>query len=96
MSSNKPNGQVDQGKATSGADITELSSLLSQESPEGDADVAELLRTIETADGMAQGVESKLDNMLQNLDRFLASLESNDIADNPAESSITPEDKESK
>lgn len=95
MSSNKPNGQVE-GKTTSGADITELSSFLSQESLEGDADVAELLSTIEAADGMAQGVESKLDNMLQNLDSFLASLESNAIADDPAESSITPEDKESK
>lgn len=57
------------------ADIAQLSALLSQDTPEGNADVAELLRGIEAADGMAQGVEKKLDDMLNNLDRLLASLE---------------------
>ena len=57
-------------------DISQLSALLSQGTPARDADVAELLRGIETADGMAQGVEKKLDEMLNNLDELLASLES--------------------
>lgn len=57
-------------------DIARLSALLSQGTPAKEADVAELLRGIETADGMAQGVEAKLDEMLNNLDQLLASLES--------------------
>ncbi|KAF7975197.1 hypothetical protein HWV62_10262 [Athelia sp. TMB] len=57
-------------------DVSQLSALLSQGTPARDADVTELLRGIETADGMAQGVEKKLDEMLNNLDELLASLES--------------------
>jgi len=56
-------------------DVSRLSALLTQEAVTGDADVAELLRGIETADGMAQDVEKKLDEMLNNLDELLASLE---------------------
>jgi hypothetical protein len=84
MSSTEPNGQAlnGQDKTTLEADIAQLSALLSEASAEGDADVAELLQRIDTADGMAQGVESKLDNMLENLDNLLASLESQaDVGD---------------
>lgn len=58
------------------ADIAQLGALLSQDIPEGNTDVAELLRGIEAAGGMADGVEKKLDDMLNNLDHLLASLES--------------------
>jgi hypothetical protein len=90
MSSSKPNGQTPngQGKTNLEDDIAQLSALLSQEPSEGDdGDVAELLRQIEKADGMAQGVESKLDNVLQNLDNLLASLEPKADVDGVAESS---------
>jgi hypothetical protein len=84
MSPQEPNGQASNkcGITDSNANITQLSSLLAQGRAEGDSDVKELLRTIETADSMAQGVESRLDNMLQNLDNLLESLESKAGADN--------------
>jgi hypothetical protein len=90
MSSQETNGQAPSNPGLS-ADIAQL---LSLESAEGDAHVAELLRTIEAADGMAQGVESKLDNMLENLDSLLASLESKAGANNVTESSVVHRDKE--
>lgn len=73
MSSNNTNGQ----SANLEADIAQIRSFLSQEPSEGDSDsnLAELLRKMDAADGMAKGVESKLDNMLENLDQLLASLE---------------------
>jgi hypothetical protein len=73
--------------------IAQLSSLLVQEPAEGETDVAELLRTIEAADGMAQGVESKLDNMLENLDNLLASLESKADTNNVKGSNAANRDK---
>lgn len=61
------------------ADIAQLTSLLSDESSlesSSEADVAELLRRLESADGMARGIEARLDGMLGNLDSLLVSLES--------------------
>lgn len=40
----------------------------------GDEDVAELLKQLSNADSMAQGMESKVDSVLQNLDELLALL----------------------
>ncbi|KAJ7109845.1 hypothetical protein C8R44DRAFT_985892 [Mycena epipterygia] len=62
------------------ADIAELSELLSKDTLDdaGEASVAELLARLESADGVAKGVESKLDALLGNLDSLLASLEEND------------------
>jgi len=40
----------------------------------GGDDVAELLQQLSNADSMAQGMESKLDSVLQNLDELLALL----------------------
>ncbi|KAF8167498.1 hypothetical protein B0H34DRAFT_792216 [Crassisporium funariophilum] len=56
-------------------DINQMSKLLSG-SPSllGGDDVAELLHRLTSADSMAQGMESKLDGMLENLDQLLASL----------------------
>ena len=97
MSSGAQNGQDlnGQGKIDLGVDVAQLSSLLSQESAEGDADVAELLRRIDTAESMAQGVETKLDNMLENLDTLLASLESRTDAYHVGEKGTTQRDKKS-
>jgi hypothetical protein len=95
MSSQKPNGQAssNHGLTNLNANIAQLSSLLVQKPVEGDTDVAELLRTIETADGMAQGVESKLDSMLENLDNLLVSLESKADTDNMTGSNMASRDK---
>ena len=48
------------------ADLTFLSSLLSKEGKDdnADVDVAALLRQLETADGVAQGVENRIDGIL--------------------------------
>lgn len=66
------------------AEITQLTTLLSQDSlnSEDDANVVELLQRLEKADGVAQGVEDKLDNILGKLDGLISSLESkNDAVD---------------
>jgi site-specific recombinase XerD len=62
------------------ADIAQLNQLLSQESLDDadEASVAELLARLESADGVAEGVENKLDALLGNLDSLLASLEQGD------------------
>jgi len=58
------------------ADIALLQSLLSQGEPEGaQPDVTELLRRLETADGIATGVEGRLDVILSSLDDLLGALE---------------------
>lgn len=76
------------------SDISMLASLLnrntaSAESTE-DVDVAELLRQLETADGIAQGVESRLDGIIEHLNGMLQSLESNE-GDKFAEAAERPE-----
>ncbi|KAF9469592.1 hypothetical protein BDZ94DRAFT_1242786 [Collybia nuda] len=69
------------------ADIAQLSALLSQESlnNDDDANVVELLQRLESADGVAQGVENKLDGILGKLDSLIGSLESKDAAGGPVE-----------
>lgn len=61
-------------------------------------DVTELLQELEGTDGMAQEVESKLDNVLSNLDDLLKILdcdsEGNTASDMAKASSISSEDKE--
>ncbi|ETW86560.1 hypothetical protein HETIRDRAFT_99035 [Heterobasidion irregulare TC 32-1] len=59
------------------ADLTFLSSLLSKEGKDdnADVDVVALLRQLETADGVAQGVESRIDGILGSLDALLDSLQ---------------------
>lgn len=61
-------------------DIALLTSLLAQSGggEEGDIEgpeLQELLRRLETADGVARGVESRLDDIIGNLDRMLGGLE---------------------
>ncbi|KAI0352236.1 hypothetical protein OH77DRAFT_1428784 [Trametes cingulata] len=57
------------------ADIALLSNLLSQNLDESDPDVAELLRRLEAAEGIADGVESRLDGIIDHLDNLLGDLE---------------------
>ncbi|KAF7347526.1 hypothetical protein MVEN_01508800 [Mycena venus] len=65
------------------ADIAELNELLSKETLDDseEASVAELLARLESADGVAKGVESKLDALLGNLDSLLAVLEEKEKTD---------------
>ncbi|KAF8808026.1 hypothetical protein BYT27DRAFT_7190118 [Phlegmacium glaucopus] len=54
---------------------TSISELLAEDpSLLGGEDVAELLQRLSSADSMAQGMESKIDSVLQNLDELLALL----------------------
>jgi len=75
MSSNKVNGQTNESIE---ADVALLSSLLSQDNVELSEDatnLAELLVGLNNADGVARGLEGKLDDVLANLDSLLAKLE---------------------
>ncbi|GBE77326.1 hypothetical protein SCP_0101990 [Sparassis crispa] len=61
------------------SDISLLTALLAQDqSDENDPDIAELLRRLETADGVAKGVESRLDAIIGDLDSILGTLEPNE------------------
>ncbi|KAF7307240.1 hypothetical protein MIND_00517700 [Mycena indigotica] len=59
------------------ADVAALSELLSKETLDesGEASIEELLARLENADGVAKGVENKLDALLGNLDSLLDALE---------------------
>lgn len=65
------------------ADLAELNELLSKETLDdaGEASVVELLARLESADGVAKGVENKLDALLGNLDSLLATLEKDENDD---------------
>ena len=49
------------------------SSVPTEEGAEGD--ISEILKQLEAADGVAQGVESKLDKLLENLEEMIEGLE---------------------
>ncbi|KAH9854377.1 hypothetical protein C2E23DRAFT_71423 [Lenzites betulinus] len=82
------------------ADIDLLSNLLSQNVDESDPDVVELLRRLETAEGIADGVESRLDGIMDHLDNLLHDLESRtapkqDAGDATVAQKVTDTSKES-
>ncbi|KIL00785.1 hypothetical protein PAXRUDRAFT_123899, partial [Paxillus rubicundulus Ve08.2h10] len=62
------------------SDVTFLGSLIaeSRQNPTNDSDLLELLARLDSADGMARGVESRLDEILGTLDNLLTSLEPKD------------------
>ncbi|KAK7695194.1 hypothetical protein QCA50_002384 [Cerrena zonata] len=58
------------------SDIALLSSILNRSTdPSDETDIAELLRQIETAHGVAEGVETRLDGVIDHLDALLDTLE---------------------
>jgi hypothetical protein len=65
------------------ANIAKMAALLSNKS-EDNVEVSELLARLENADGMAQGVEDKLDGLLGKLDDLLTSLETQNEVENTA------------
>lgn len=65
------------------SDIVKLAALLSEASAEGNEEadaenIAQLLQRLESATGIAVGVEDKLDGILDHLDELLSSLESSE------------------
>lgn len=65
-----------QNQTLSSADA--ISSLMDQHGisdSNDEVDISELLNRLESADGMAKGVEGRLDDILEDLDRLLESME---------------------
>ncbi|KAL0951888.1 hypothetical protein HGRIS_008545 [Hohenbuehelia grisea] len=77
------------------ADIAQLTLLLSQDPPDDDTNIAELLARLESANGMAQGVESKLDGIIGNLDQLLSTLEAQSGSESPDAPESSNESKDS-
>ncbi|EMD31145.1 hypothetical protein CERSUDRAFT_100696 [Gelatoporia subvermispora B] len=74
--SSKPNGVSNPTGSSLESDIALLQRILQQTESEGDdADVTELLRRLDSADGIARDVESRLDGMIGGLDDLLGALE---------------------
>lgn len=72
-------------------DVTLLSSLVAEsgEIPADDSELSELLARMDSADTMANGVEAKLDDILDTLDDLLTSLEPKN-SDKQQETTIPP------
>ncbi|KAF8844119.1 hypothetical protein BDN67DRAFT_963212 [Paxillus ammoniavirescens] len=75
-----PNGRQSHGVVDLECDVTFLGSLIaeSDQNPTNDSELSELLARLDSADGMARGVESRLDEILGTLDNLLTSLEPKD------------------
>lgn len=78
------------------SDIAELAALLThcRDDPPEDGDdsqVAELLKRLTAADGVAKGVEERLDGLIENLDMLLTALEKDPVNERPPEAAT--EDK---
>ena len=78
MDTNSTNGDTivaNEKETESDSEQTSLSELLAEDpSLLGGDDVAELLQRLSSADSMAQGMEAKIDSVLQDLDELLALL----------------------
>lgn len=84
-----PNGAPKQDTAnTLSAELSRLELLISGSSGDeenlGDEEVMELLRQMEEADGLASGIEDKLDGLLENLEGMLKGLETPQTTDEKA------------
>ena len=97
--SSKVNGASTQASDTSSlqTNIALLASLLSADGNEDvdDANISELLRRLDTANGVASGVESRLDEILNNLDGLLGTLET-EAAKDTAERETSAQGEEKK
>lgn len=76
----KPTSQASSRLASLDSDIAFLTSFLAQPDGSDEHDVEgpelqELLRRLETTDGVAREVESRLDDIIGNLDQMLGGLE---------------------
>ena len=79
MSSSSPNGSQNEtpaGKPSLDADIALLQKLLSEDIDDSNPEnVAELLKRLDAAEGLAGGVEERLDEIMNHLDMLLGDLE---------------------
>ena len=78
MSSSVPNGPQDgtPAKPSIDADVALLQKLLSEDIDDSNPEnVAELLKRLEAAEGLAGGVEERLDGIMDHLDALLGDLE---------------------
>ena len=78
MSSSSPNGSQNgaPAKPSLDADIALLQKLLSEDIDDSNPEnVAELLKRLEAAEGLAGGVEERLDGIMDHLDALLGDLE---------------------
>ena len=78
------------------SDLAFLQNALSQEvDPSQPEDVEELLKKLEAAEGVADGMESRLDDIMDNLDRLLGDLGAHgvqaDAAAGPNTANSTPD-----
>ena len=85
MSSSIVNGSQDRAptKPLLEADIALLQNLLSEDVDDSNADsenVAELLKRLEAAEGLADGVEERLDGIMGHLDTLLTDLEAKQVS----------------
>ncbi|KAF8600915.1 hypothetical protein BDV93DRAFT_559008 [Ceratobasidium sp. AG-I] len=70
--------------------LTGVNSVLAREGEEmNERDLAQLLKELEAADNVADGVESKLDNLLKNLEGMLGGLEGAGQKDNDGPNKLT-------
>lgn len=75
MDTKSTNGDTNEKEIESDSAQTSVSELLAEDpSLLGGDDVEELLQRLSSADSMAQGMEAKIDNVLQDLDDLLALL----------------------
>jgi hypothetical protein len=84
------------------AEILQISTALSSgpDQPDDQAlgaeDIKELLSQLNSADTLAQGVESKLDSVLENLDRLLTLFGTDDGVESQTDEGTKSENKSSK
>lgn len=62
----------------------EMSALMEDDATLGGADITELLERLSSADSMARDMETKLDNVLENLDNLLDMLNSSEFTQDPS------------
>ncbi|EJU04252.1 hypothetical protein DACRYDRAFT_98959 [Dacryopinax primogenitus] len=76
LSSNKPlNGSGPHAAATQLADLLRDIQSFDPSDPSSAEDIGQLLKSIEQADGIAKGIDSRLDTLLQDLEGMIGVLE---------------------
>jgi hypothetical protein len=94
--SDEPNISLESDMATLASLLTQCQDPPSEGQEHGDSQVAELLKRLTVADGVAKGVEERLDGIIENLDLLLTALEKESVDDHrlPAVTQHTTKEKE--
>lgn len=90
----KSDGAARPNQSSLQSDITLLQSLLSQDETveDSDPDITELLRRLEAADGVATGLEDRLDEIIGGLDNLLGTLETGEQQVGTSQETATEDD----